>query len=141
MNLYTLVLIHIQQGPTNRCECKLIRWLVYRVAQKIIIETQKICDAILEKTIFEHSKSKRLISRQDRKIFPRQIFWATLHIDVQVPLNAILIKCIMKIIIFYDKNVVYKGNDMYKYGCLCIYISGDIQHPKTQKITPFYLLK
>ena len=52
----------------------------------------------------------------------------------------------MKIIIFYDKNVcetfvVYKGNDMYKYGCLCIYIFGDIQHPKTQKIVPFIVLK
>jgi len=39
------------------------------------------------------------------KIKSREIFWATLHIDVQVPLNSILIKCIMKIIIFYDKNV------------------------------------
>ena len=75
------------------------------MAQNIFTGTQKICDAILEKTIFEHSKSKNIDFKVGQDFFPREIFWATLHIDVQVPLNSILIKCIMKIIIFYDKNV------------------------------------
>jgi hypothetical protein len=44
------------------------------MAQKIITGTQKICDAILEKTIFEHSKSKNVDFKVGQENFSKRDF-------------------------------------------------------------------
>ena len=62
---------------------------------------------------------------------------AKLHVDVQGPPTAILIKCIIEIMMFQRKHwptlFGHEDSNMYRYGCLWMHIFGYIQHPNIHK--------